>query len=330
MKQENLLALLFFCTLVPVCAATDAAGADISQWEAMAAAHKLNKTGSDDSLQASTTSAMRALMELSKQNIGTAISHGYKAYGQYRNSDELDDLRVKNAISALKMDSIGSYLQKDGKDSVFLAPMSDFDTSYKRLNPTFLREGRAGQIAEEFEKTTGMKRETFLKYMAKASESDITADDPQLVDKVLSRFEGFLKEIPNEDFRKKVEIELARIPQSVRSGLISKAVVKFTSMIAGGAEKETRKSDPAQIPSSTDIASSSQKKGADAAASESSVASAIVRVEFRGLANETFDDDAIGSALQAALEGQREDTIFKQISRKYRSLAPELSERASE
>lgn len=338
------------------------ARADYSQIQAIEDAQKVNKTGSDDSLQASTTSAMKALMELANQNRASAIKNGYDAFGKYRNSGDLDSLRLKNSLSALKMDSIGGYLSSlssSNKKSIFMAPVSDFDTSYGRLDPKFLQQGEAGKVAEQFEKATGMKRETFLKKMAAASESSISTSDPHLVDKVLGRFESFVKEIPNAEFREKVEKEIASVPQTARTGIISQGVQKFTQLFANGdgtggpvktdvtaaqsdqamrllasvADAKTEAATPPAAETAETVAAALSSGQTDQQAAMSGIASTspalVGRAEYRGIDFEKFGGDAVGNTLQMAVDQQKsDDTIFKQISRKYKALTAALVKRA--
>ncbi|MGZ3652638.1 MAG: hypothetical protein ACXVB9_09070 [Bdellovibrionota bacterium] len=321
-----------------------AAGYDFSQMDALAAAQRINKSGSDQSMQASTTSAMTALMKLANADTTGAISKGYQAFGQYRNSGDLDGLRLKNSITALKMDSIGNYLAQNGKDSIFMAPISDYSTTYARLDPAFLRQGEAGKVADEFEKQSGMPREVFLKQMTQASDSNIKVSDPQLVDKVLTRFEGFVSQIPNTDFRNKVQAQIDRVPQTVRTGLISKAVQQFTVMFAGAsvspktstialAPKDAKATGAASTGAAAATAEATAKSavaGGLKPSEDRSLASAVAgsylqeRKEFRNISDDQFGADAVGGVLQTALDEQTEDTIFKQVSRKYRSLSPSL------
>lgn len=316
-------------------ACTRASADDFNQIDALAASQLVNKNGSDQGMQESTTNAMTALMKLAAADRTGAMSKGYQAFGQYRNSGDLDSMRLKNSITALKMDSIGSYLSSSGKNSIFTAPVSEYSTTYARLDPAFLRKGEAGKVADEFEKQTGMKRESFLKKMAQASESDIKSSDPQLVDKVLSRFEGFLTEIPNQDFRNRVQKQIDSVPQTVRTGLISQAVQKFSQLLAGSAVAPTRSdiavmdknSKPAASASATDTKKhgDTTAKADDRNPASMTTMTLAERREFRNIDEDKFGTDAVGGALQTALDEQGgDDTIFKQISRKYRSLSPSL------
>jgi hypothetical protein len=335
--QQSALALALTC-LVAVVSVN--ARAEPTQQEALIEAQKLNKAASDTSLQHSTTSAMKALTLLSQSNRPGAISNGYQAYGQYRNSEDLDTLRLKNAISTLKMDSISSGLPSH--EGWTPPPLSDFETSYKRVGSKFLHEGEAGKVAEEFEKLSGMKREDFLKHMIRASENKIYPDDPQLVDKVLGRLEGFVKEIPNPEFRGKIQKEIASVPQTVRTGFVSKAVGKFASLFAGAKSgtsdiallaKENNDSETKSAASPAAASTTSEAAPTPDSASPPSLARnlasdpmGVVDSGFRGVEKEKWDGgDPLGSVLQTAVDEQKEESIFRQISKRYRILLPRLS-----
>jgi hypothetical protein len=322
--------------------ACPAMAGDKTQLDLLADSQKVNKSGSDQSMQDSTTNAMTALMKLAGADRPGAISKGYQAFGQYRNSGDMDGLRLKTSITALKMDTMGNYLATTGKNSVFMAPISEYSTSYARLDPAFLHKGEAGKVADQFESQTGMKRETFLKKMATASDSTISASDPQMVDKVLSRFESFVSEIPNDAFRDKLKKQIDAVPQTVRTGLISQALQKASQFFAGAAPA---KSEIAVMPKDSGPASSAASDSASASdAKNTSQFGAVTgskgddrnpatamtnmlseRSEFRNIEHDKFGADAVGGALQTALDEQGgEDSIFKQVSRKYRSLSPSL------
>ena len=82
---------------------------------------------------------------------------------------------------------------------------------------------REEREAAEFERQTGMKREEFLKQMAEISEQKIKRSDPMMIDKALARFEGFLKKIPNAEFRKNAEKSVAMVPNTMRRGMVGQA-----------------------------------------------------------------------------------------------------------
>ena len=88
--RNTLLASLLLCGNLALSAlevhAATVSQENFNQLDAIATAQTVNKSGSDQSLQNSTTNAMRALMDLADNNRSGAISNGYKAFGQYRNS----------------------------------------------------------------------------------------------------------------------------------------------------------------------------------------------------------------------------------------------------
>ncbi len=337
---------LFFLVF-PCFAALSFSHADsLSQEEALYQASQLQKQGSDASLQNSTTHAMQGLMDLAEQKQPSAIQHGYKSYGQYRNSEDLDFLRMKSRLGYLRQHTqniVNSASRGAGRN---LEPIADLKTNYNRLDPSFLRKGEAGKIADEFEKKSGMKRETFLKVMARASESTISPSDPKLLDKVISRFEGFVKEIPNAEFRKNIEKNINSVPTTVRTGLISKGVQKIAEIMA---KMPPDKNAPALIAA---IPNSPERSPAAAVAvvanpsteTTSPTPTAVTGMEsveqeeclidmkimpsesgYKGLAHEKFTGDVLGSVMQTAIDEQKEETIFKQVSKRYRAMTPKLS-----
>lgn len=312
-----------------------------SQVDSMIEAINLNKQASDQSLQNSTTSAMKALMDLGEHNRTGAMSNGYKSYGQYRNSEDLDTLRLKNAISTLKLDSAGQSTLARKTPPIQVAPISDFETSYQRINPAFLRQGDAGKVADEFERKTGMGREIFLKQLSLASDNQIYPDDPRLMDKVLSRFEGFVKEIPNAKFRANVENEIKGVPQTFRTGLVAKAVGKFAALFSGASvggdapsfaakaksvKLETPSSSVAINQGGTPVRPISNGAPEDSALPRNTASLHARDSGYRGVDKENWGTDGMGGVIQTALNEQREETIFKQISRRYRALTERIRE----
>lgn len=184
-----------------------------------------NAQGSDSSLQTSSIYAMQALMDLAGGKLTGAVKNGYNAYGKYRNSENLDRLKDQNAQLANAMASV---------DAGPTLPTERTNTTFRRLDTSFLHQGDAGKVADEFEKQTGMKRETFLTQMADVSEQKIKRSDPMMIDKAFSRFEGFLQKIPNQDFRKNAEKSIAMVPDTMRRGMVAQAVQKLAGMFADG------------------------------------------------------------------------------------------------
>ena len=321
-----------------------------SQEEAFHEAAVMQKAASDASLQNATVSAMRGLMDLAAQKRASAIQNGYKAYGQYRNSEDLDVLRMKSRLNFYKAAAKAENVVISSAGKFKVEPLSDYKTSFGRLDPKFLREGEAGKVADEFEKKTGMKRDNLLKIMAKASESQISYSDPKLVDKVIARFEGFLKEIPNDDFRKDVQKTIDQVPATVRTGMIAKGVQKIAEIMAKmPADKsdlvakvappaDTERKPAASVavvaeaaPAATAPTPASEEESeADRAARQAAATGNVKMLPtesgYKGLDKESFaKGDMLGSVMQTALEEQKEDTIFKQVSKRYRAMTPQLS-----
>ena len=339
-SRKPLILLVFIGTIVSAHAL-----AIQSQEEAFHEAAVMQKEASDASLQNSTVSAMRGLMDLAAQNRSGAIQNGYKAYGQYRTSEDLDVLRMKSRLNFYKAAANVENVVISSAGKYKIEPLTDYKTTFARLDPNFMREGEAGKVADEFEKKTGMKRDKLLKIMAKASESTISPSDPKLVDKVISRFEGFLKEIPNEEFRKNVQKTIDEVPATMRTGMIAKGVQKIAEIMAkmpadkssivakaapAEAERKPAAVATAEAPAATAPTPEPSEDAAEAAARHAA-ATANVRMMptesgYKGLEKENFaKSDMLGSVMQTALEEQKEDTIFKQVSKRYRAMTPQLS-----
>lgn len=314
----------------------------ITQTEALAAAAAAAKAGSDNSLRNSTSNAMRAMLDLNAQNQAGAVAHGYQAFGQYRTSQNLDMDRMSNRIR--QIDLFTSNLTVNSDIPAGATNTEDYRTTYARLDPKFLREGEVGKIADEFEAKSGMSRDLFLKRMAESSESTISADDPNLAAQVMKRFSRFVNEIPNDDFRNRVKEQIAASSASSRTAMIMNGAKNVFGILAakginlgqkladytsGDSPDVTRA--PASAPD-TPVAATGDNPPA-AARAEDPLQSAKQTffqkmaprdADFRGLDHEKFAGDALGGIMQTALDEQSESTIFHQVSKRYRALAPLL------
>ncbi len=157
---------------------------EFTQAGAQNTAANLNNRGSDDSLEASSNSAMVAIMNLAALNIPGAFSNGYRAYGQYINSEKLDELESKNLRRKNSMASLGAGMTGGANSSTGSGGKNGggiTGTTFSRLDPAFMYKGEANDIASEFEKRSGMKREEFLRHLGSATDSDITFQDPNLL-----------------------------------------------------------------------------------------------------------------------------------------------------
>jgi hypothetical protein len=229
--------------------ALPAPAADSNQADTYTDTYYKSSQGSDSSLQTSSVYAMQALMDLAGGKLPGAVKNGYNAYGKYRNAENLDRVKDQNAQLANAMGSVGTA----GK-----LPSERTNTSFRRLDTSFLHQGDANKVSEQFEKATGMKRESFLTQMAEVSEQKIKASDPMMIDKAFSRFEGFLKKVPNAEFRKNAEKSIAMVPDTMRRGMVAQAVQKLAGMFA-----DSGSSAPATDSTITDL---TKNKLADAGA----------------------------------------------------------------
>lgn len=275
-----------------------------------------NRAASDDSMQVSTTYAMTALMDLGNLNVPGAVKNGMTAYGKYRNSETLDKLGDMNYANAQGLSSIGGSSAPATRKT---------DTTFRRLDPSFLRKGEAGKVAEEFEKKSGMSRDAFLAQMSDISEKKIKRSDPQLIEKVLGRFEGFLSHIPNQDFKGNLQKAVGMVPESVRNSVITNAVSKYANMSAAlpnapaAADTKLAEANPAtpapaveaqpEAPAPTPAA---QTVASRAPASDDDTP-------------ESERDKSMRNLVLGAIDTQGQDeTIFQQVSRKYRVLTGQL------
>jgi hypothetical protein len=311
-----------------------------------------NNQGSDDSLENSAVYAMSALMDLSSLNYRSALNNGLTAYGKYRNSETMDRISKENAILALSMGTIGEGAKSESasgskaNDGSGASGVSgSTQTSFRRLDSKFLREGKAAQVAAEFEKRSGMSREKFLEQLSTISEQKLSRHDPQLVEKAIGRFENFIKQIPNGEFRAGLQKAVNNVPATVRSGVIAKAVSRFASLTGGSVASSGSESDGIDAQVAAKLSSSTQETPSiQDQRTPAKLSSKDNGVEKRDLASEvtsglpgahlslgsegsnSAERDAIGSIVKAAIDTQSQElTVFQIVNRKYRSLTPKLN-----
>jgi hypothetical protein len=312
----------------------------LTQTEALAQAAAVQKQGSDESLQNSTTNAMRAMLALGNKDQPAAMQHGYKAFGEYRTSQDLDIERVKSRIH--QIDMFTNTIGVDSKVPTNLPQPEVFYTTYSRLDPAFLRTGEAKQVADEFEKQSGMKRETFLKKMAQVSETPLSSDDPNLTSKVLKKFSRFLEDIPNEEFRARVQAQIDEASPKTRADVIltgakhvyewlakngisfgaKPALLQAAATATGGGEADRA---PASETASTATAGTPHGRAEDPLNGKKDFSRYMAPTDsgFRGADREKFGNDEFGTVLQAAVDLENE-TLFTRVSKRYRDMAPSL------
>lgn len=304
---------------------------------------KLNNIGSDDSMEAATDSVMVAIMNLAALNIPGAFSNGYKAYGQYINSEKMDDVEAKALKRRGSMASIGNNivntaaLNTAGKNVGQGSGVSG-TTTFSRLDPKFLYKGKTNEIATEFERQSGMRRETLLKHMASATDSDLNYSDPNLLHKLEARFEAFKADVPNKDFRGGLERAANMFPHSARVETLDKLSTMYTAAWKGSPQ-ESQSSvasagtnapapGPASAPESTMISTSINAAAVpiqDEKTTGRTIASAPVLKEaaFIGIGSGKNSQEMVNEFLSTPTPSEME-SIFTKVSRRYKILTPAL------
>lgn len=328
--QGSLAALALALFAAPAFGADPVKGAPLNQRDIQVLNRQVNDKGSDASLRNSAVFAMQALMDLSATKLPSAMTNGYKAYGKFRNSENLDRLKDINALNANSLASIGA-------GTVELPVKTN--TSFRRLDPSFLYEGEAAKVAAEFERQSGMKRNDFLTQLADVSEKKIKRSDPQMIDKAFAHLEGFIDKIPNQEFRRNLEKNIHIVPESMRRGMVAQAVTKLAGFFAHAGTSgapTTLEASTAAEPSPASLASAGAHEspateerkpaavgdaGANASASPhpkslKSGQNALNSVVLSALKTQVQD---------AKLEANAEPTIFQQVTLRIRALTPGLN-----
>jgi hypothetical protein len=326
----------FLLTLVALPALAGPEPATITQTEAQELAARANAAGADQSLQASTTKAMQALIQFSDSDIPGAVKSAYRAYGSFKTGEDLDRVRKRNILTKAGLSSAG-VVNVSEEDAIFLASR----TSYRRLDPAFLNKGEAAKIAEEFEKKTGIKRKDFLEQLASASEAKLFVSDPKLAEKVSADFTAFVDRIPNAEFKAKVKSATALIPDLTKSQLLMTAVQKAVQLASKTmpSESDLKLAENVQLgttPVKAAIAEAPREPAAAGVAQVAETAPAPDAEEIAPTVDLTSDqmarsfrretgDPFMGSVVRAAVGEARDDeTIFKIVSRRYRAVTPRM------
>lgn len=308
-----------------LCLATSfctAHAAEYTQEGAQKTSEELNNLASNNSLRAASNSAMMALMNLSALNIPGAFSNGYRAYGQYINSEKLDNMEAKAITNKGGMASLGSTVATQAKNSASGAARA---TSFSRLDPSYLYKGESAVVAEEFEKRSGMRREEFLRQLGDATDSDLTWGDPALMQKLDARFQRFTNAIPNKDFKKGLETAASMMPASARSEALSKLATFYSDSWNGltpaPVVAEAPEAAPTEAPPVAQAPQAAEQSRAPASmAAEEKISLASQAGQLLGI-NQNPDalKDLLGSA-----DSQDTDSLFRKVSNRYRLLTPQL------
>ncbi|MCO5142530.1 MAG: hypothetical protein M9962_05515 [Oligoflexia bacterium] len=311
----------FFCCIQTVLATGNSSTIDQSTAQINNA--NLNFGASDDSMEAATNSAMKAVMNVAALNIPGAIYNGYKGYSEYTNSERLDELELKNKYLRNKMRSNGS----NGASLLASKP-----TTFSRLNKDFLYKGEMNDTASEFEKKSGMSREDFFNHLSSATDSDISWEDPDLQQKLEARFEAFTAAIPNKEFSDGLKKAANLVPNAQRVQILGELFAKYES--AWGGDGGAAYADAGSSNIAPPVATSEQP--------QQQVANNPIAPEpnvNREIANTPTAYQENDMGLYIGIEGNPKDladllgansskenlSIFQIVNKKYRDLTPRLT-----
>lgn len=340
---------------------------EMTQQDAMGYGSNNYWNGSGDSKDEGVRNGMRAMGRLAALDIGGAIHYGYKGYGNYINSQKMDDLDSRAWKKKDVMNSISNGFvsgSKSGGSGISGDTPSDIgpereaaklaagangksrngdsevtSKKWKDLDKGFLYRGETADAAAEFEKKTGMSREEFFNQVADAADANLSFDDPNLMNNLEQRFQVFKASVKNQDFKDKLD--------KVHSMF---SFMKKTEMLQEAAAFYYQQRGPAD-PAPTDVANSGvngNTSGITAAGNgdAGSVGERAPASDSGPLVAPQSSTDAKDVKLTKeqmgmylGLEGQHgdelkdiminsEDTIFKVVSKRYRKLTPGLIGRA--
>ena len=320
-----------------------------TQAGAQNSAANVNHKGSDDDMEEANKNVMKAIMHAAALNIPGAFAKGYEAYGNYTNSEKLDDLEAKTKNLRNSMESItqpgvataattSAKAQANDKSGV-----SRRATTFSRLNTEYLYKGEMAAVADEFEKRSGMKREELLQHLASATDSGLSFNDPNLLGKLEQRYYAFRDRIPNKEFKAGLEKAEALFPAPMRNKILGEVQAFYIAQwggkddgsklaaappaapdlaSAGGGAQATAPASPAPAAAGAVTAEADKGAGRSLASVPEAAASAGQRVGmFIGLSK---DSDALKDLLKSANIGGDDDSIFKLVSMRYRKLTPGL------
>jgi len=371
-QQLKQLATLWLCALLaapPALARDYNYNKDMTQQDAMGYGSNNYWNGSGDSKDEGVRNGMRAMGRLASLDIGGAIHYGYKGYGNYINSQKMDDLdarawKKKNTMNSVTNGMIGgakgggsgttagdAYSSVGPQSEAAKMPSGSNGKStnsesaitgnkWKDMDKGFLYRGETAEVAAEFEKKTGMSREEFFDHVANAADSNLSFDDPNLMNNLEQRFQAFKGAVRNKDFKDKLDKVHSMFSFMKKTEMLQEAASFYYAqrgpltppdqMLAGGAGK-----------GEASTVSVSGNGGATAAAGERALASdstSLLAAQSNSDPREaTLRKDQMG--LYLGLESSHgdelkdimvnaEDTIFKAVSKRYRKLTPGLLGRA--
>jgi hypothetical protein len=312
--------------------------------------------GSGDSKTEGVNNAMRALNCLAALDIGGAFSYGYKGYGQYINSQRLDDLdssawKVKAALvsagdsSMVSGSGIGSGASGGDSSSITgqtgnnpaatASPAASHMLS--DMDHGFLYRGETGDIASDFEKKSGMSRETFFNELAATEASGLSWDDPNIMSKVEARYQSFISKIPNQDYKANIEKMHDMVSVAKKLDVFAKAADFYKDNRWGnGGDKLAKDAADAKASQAANSAGAGERNLASDPVALAAIASGDSSLQKTDDKAPNLSKDQMGMFLD--VEGSKadelkdfigpEETIFRVVSKRYRKLTPMMIGRA--
>lgn len=283
----------------------------LTQTESERQADSLYHDASEADLRHAAVNAMRAMTSLGQGNLLAAYRVGTTAFGQWSNSNDLD-------YASMTAANAGQNLGATQKES------ASRSHGFSRLTPNFLYEGDAALAAAEFEKTTGMKRETFLKRLADANDHPIPMNDPHMISKYVERVDALTKDMTNTTVKSVFQKTLHAIPLSwldVTSAAVKNSISSAMRAPAALAQSETR------VPAASSVKIEKVTQTSEAAPlpdrsaitetkSQALPSKEAIAQEGQGVVNTNFMKEILFSEQQ---EG--EDSLFRRVRARYQSLA---------
>lgn len=217
---------LLLLALATLAGAADSSPA-LNQTEAQRAAEQTQNRGSDDSLESSYGNALNALDSISHLNLPGAVKSGWKAYGQYRNSQTMDDLQARGQANANQMGG-GQAPAPAKAGKAYVSP-------YERLDRKFLRQGETAKVAARLEAYTGISREKMFRMAVEIHSKSKSINDPGFVSWAMGSYQDTVKNIPNPDARATFEKFGETVSGMIKSGETDAILKKFRSRDAAPA-----------------------------------------------------------------------------------------------
>ncbi|MGZ3712832.1 MAG: hypothetical protein ACXVBE_13800 [Bdellovibrionota bacterium] len=349
------LALWRFFAVFLLLAAPGPAFADTTQASSQGTAADTNHKGSDNDIDEATSNGMQALMNLSALNIPGAFSKGYEAYGNYINSTKLDDLEAKTKKLKGTMVSVGQG-PVTGTSNASTPNVADADSGVsgtmfsKKLNLTSLQSGKAAVLATEFEKRSGMSREELVQHFNGAVDAQLNYRDPDLLNKLETRFHAFRDRIPNKDFREGFVKAENLFSDPLKAKALGEVMAFYQSAVSGGkseAKLATGDNGPAAAVPANAVAVKEDPNAAKTADAKASDAAGAVNAGAAATdpnrviasdANSAYSGEKLGMFIglngnsnalkdfvQAGNLNDDEISIFQMVTTRYRRLTPKLS-----